>query len=75
MAREEFEIEIDCQGKVTIRTIGIKGARCLDAARAIAPCWVIWDAGRRFVNGPSNCSGRANPLALAHFDGTPRFTG
>lgn len=36
MAREEFEIEIDCQGKVTIRTIGIKGARCLDAAEALA---------------------------------------
>jgi hypothetical protein len=36
MAREEFEIEIDRQGKVTIRTIGIKGARCLDAAEALA---------------------------------------
>lgn len=36
MAREEFEIEIDRQGKVTIRTIGIKGTRCLDAAEALA---------------------------------------
>ena len=32
MANEEFEIEISPTGKVTIRTIGIKGPRCLDYA-------------------------------------------
>jgi hypothetical protein len=32
MAREELEIEISPSGKVTARTIGIKGARCLDLA-------------------------------------------
>jgi hypothetical protein len=36
MAKEEFEIEVDRDGKVTIRTIGIKGARCVDAAEALA---------------------------------------
>lgn len=32
MAREEIEIEISPSGKVTARTIGIKGAKCLDVA-------------------------------------------
>ncbi len=36
MAKEEFEIEVDKEGKVTIKTIGIKGPRCLDAAEALA---------------------------------------
>lgn len=36
MAREELEIEISPQGKVTVRTIGIKGPRCLDVAEALA---------------------------------------
>ena len=36
MAQEELEIEISPAGKVTVRTIGIKGARCLDAAEFIA---------------------------------------
>ena len=35
MAREEIEIEVDRFGKVTIRTIGIKGTRCIDAAEAL----------------------------------------
>lgn len=36
MAREEFEIEISATGKVTVRTIGIKGPRCLDVAEMVA---------------------------------------
>ncbi len=36
MAREELEIEISPEGKVTARTIGIKGARCLDLADFLA---------------------------------------
>ena len=36
MAHEEFEIEIDPQGKVTVRTKGIKGPRCLDYAEMFA---------------------------------------
>jgi hypothetical protein len=36
MAQEEFEIEIDPSGKVTVRTIGIKGPRCLDVADFLA---------------------------------------
>ena len=36
MAREELEIEISPSGKVTARTIGIKGARCLDLAEFLA---------------------------------------
>lgn len=36
MAREELEIEISPAGKVTVRTIGIKGPRCLDVAEALA---------------------------------------
>lgn len=36
MAREEFEIEISASGKVTVRTIGIKGPRCLDIAEMVA---------------------------------------
>jgi hypothetical protein len=31
---EELEIEIDAKGKVTVRTKGIKGPRCLDVAEA-----------------------------------------
>lgn len=36
MAQEELEIEIDAQGRVQVRTIGIKGPRCIDAAEAVA---------------------------------------
>ena len=36
MAKEEFEIEISAAGKVTVRTIGIKGPRCVDCAEMIA---------------------------------------
>jgi hypothetical protein len=36
MAREELEIEISPSGKVTARTIGIKGPRCLDVADMLA---------------------------------------
>jgi hypothetical protein len=36
MAREELEIEIGPSGKVTVRTIGIKGPRCLDLAEFLA---------------------------------------
>ncbi len=36
MAKEEFEIEISTTGKVTVRTIGIKGPRCIDSAEMIA---------------------------------------
>lgn len=36
MAQEELEISISPNGQVTVRTIGIKGARCLDAAEFIA---------------------------------------
>ena len=36
MAQEELEIEISPEGKVTVRTIGIKGARCLDIAEFVA---------------------------------------
>jgi hypothetical protein len=36
MAKEEIEIEISPSGKVTARTIGIKGARCLDVADLLA---------------------------------------
>ena len=32
MAREEIEIEIGPSGKVTARTIGIKGSKCIDVA-------------------------------------------
>ena len=33
---EEIEIEISAQGKVTVRTKGIKGPRCLDVAELLA---------------------------------------
>ncbi len=36
MAQEEIEIEISPSGKVTVRTLGIKGKRCLDVAEALA---------------------------------------
>lgn len=36
MAQEEIEIQIDPSGKVTVRTIGIKGPRCLDYAEFLA---------------------------------------
>ncbi len=36
MAKEELEIEIDPTGKVTARTIGVKGPRCLDLADLLA---------------------------------------
>jgi hypothetical protein len=35
MAREEIEIEIGPSGKVTARTIGFKGKRCLDIAKIL----------------------------------------
>lgn len=34
MAQEELEIEIDKFGKVTVKTIGIKGPRCLEVAES-----------------------------------------
>jgi Protein of unknown function (DUF2997) len=33
---EEIEIEISPNGQVVVRTIGIKGAKCIDAAEFIA---------------------------------------
>ena len=36
MAKEELEIEISPSGKVTARTIGVKGPRCLDLAELLA---------------------------------------
>jgi hypothetical protein len=33
---EEIEIEIGADGQVVVRTIGIKGPKCLDVAEAIA---------------------------------------
>ena len=36
MAKEEIEIEIGPSGKVTARTVGIKGPRCLDVAELLA---------------------------------------
>jgi hypothetical protein len=36
MAKEELEIEIGPDGKVTVRTIGIKGPQCVDVAEVIA---------------------------------------
>jgi Protein of unknown function (DUF2997) len=36
MAQEELEIAIDAMGRVTVKTIGIKGPRCLDYAEAVA---------------------------------------
>jgi hypothetical protein len=36
MAQEEFEIEISRDGKVTVRTKGIKGEACLDYADLFA---------------------------------------
>lgn len=36
MAKEELEIEIGPGGKVTVRTIGIKGPRCVDVAEMLA---------------------------------------
>jgi Protein of unknown function (DUF2997) len=36
MNDEEIEIEIGANGQVVVRTIGIKGPRCVDIAEAIA---------------------------------------
>jgi hypothetical protein len=36
MAREEIEIEISPSGKVTAKTIGYKGKKCLDIAEVLA---------------------------------------
>ncbi len=36
MNDEEIEIEIGADGTVVVRTIGIKGPRCLEVAEAIA---------------------------------------
>jgi hypothetical protein len=33
MSQEEFEIEIRPNGEVSVRTIGIKGVDCVDAAK------------------------------------------
>jgi hypothetical protein len=35
MSKEEFEIEIRPDGKVSIKTVGIKGVECIDAAKRI----------------------------------------
>ncbi len=36
MAREELEIEISPDGKVTVRTLGIKGPECVDVVELFA---------------------------------------
>jgi hypothetical protein len=36
MAQEELEIEISASGQVTVRTIGVKGPRCVDLAESVA---------------------------------------
>ncbi len=36
MAQEELEIEISPTGKVTVRTIGVKGPRCVDLGEMVA---------------------------------------
>lgn len=36
MDGEELEIVIATDGKVTVRTLGIKGPKCLDIAEAVA---------------------------------------
>jgi len=36
MNDEQIEIEISAEGKVVVRTLGIKGPRCLDVAESIA---------------------------------------
>ncbi len=36
MAQQELEIEISAGGQVTVRTIGIKGPGCVDAAELVA---------------------------------------
>lgn len=36
MNDEEIEIEISADGRVTVRTVGIKGPRCVEAAESIA---------------------------------------
>lgn len=36
MAQQELEIEIGPSGQVTVRTIGIKGPACIDAAEMVA---------------------------------------
>ena len=36
MAQEELEIEIGPTGKVTVRTIGVKGPRCVDLGEMVA---------------------------------------
>ena len=36
MAGDEYEIDIDQDGKVTVRTVGIKGPRCVDCAELFA---------------------------------------
>ena len=36
MNDEEIEIEISADGRVTVRTVGIKGPRCVDVAESIA---------------------------------------
>ncbi|MDR3110046.1 MAG: DUF2997 domain-containing protein [Planctomycetaceae bacterium] len=33
MSKEEYEIEIRPNGEVSVRTIGIKGTACVDAAK------------------------------------------
>ncbi len=36
MAHDELEITIDANGRVTMRTLGVKGPRCLDYAEWLA---------------------------------------
>ncbi|MCC7083400.1 MAG: DUF2997 domain-containing protein [Pirellulales bacterium] len=49
MANEELEIEIGPDGKVTVRTIGIKGPRCLDVAEMVARI-IGQEQSRRLTN-------------------------
>ena len=49
MSQEEFEIEIAADGKVTVRTRGIKGDRCLDYAKLFAQI-VGYEEGRELTS-------------------------
>jgi hypothetical protein len=63
MAQEELEISIDAAGRVTVRTIGIKGPRCLDYAEAIAQI-----LGREESRELTNEYYEAQQSAQAHVD-------
>jgi hypothetical protein len=49
MAKEELEIEIGPDGKMTVRTIGIKGPKCLDVAEMLARI-IGQEQSRRLTN-------------------------